>query len=869
MPLSPMMQQYVDMKADYKDCILLYRLGDFYEMFFEDAVTASRELDITLTGKDCGLEERAPMCGVPFHSVDGYISRLVEKGYKVSVCEQVKNPETNEVTGREIVRIITPGTVTEPQMLDETKNSYLVSIYVSPETEGEISLCFADISTGEIVIGNTYKKYDSKIINEISRYSPREAYINDAAEKIQFLYQYLKEPTNRCILTMAPVDGFDYKLSVEVIEKHFGKSPKQLGFTEDLSIQALGGMLNYLYKTQFCSLSHLTSVSFSNRSEYMELDYFTWRNLEITETMRNQSKKGSLLSILDVTKTSMGARLMRKYLEKPLLNYNMILKRQHAVTAFYSDNIRRTRLREQLVSIRDIERLASKLVYDTITPRDMQALAESFRVLPQIKDLLNGFPSDLIRELNRKIDPLQEACEKIDRCITDEPPVLIREGKIIRKGYHSQLDELRDLLNDSKRVMAEIETREKERTGIKTLKIGYNKVFGYYIEISKSFRDQVPEDYIRKQTLVNGERFITPELKEIEMKLLTASDDIIRLETELYGALKVEISAELSKIQATASALAAVDVLSSMAEVSSKNNYTCPDITRSGTIKIVAGRHPVVERNLKNELFVPNDTLLDSSENLIHIITGPNMAGKSTYMRQVAILVLMAQIGCYVPAEYASVSITDKLFTRVGASDDLSSGRSTFMVEMDEVAYILKNATDRSLLIFDEIGRGTSTFDGISIARAVVETVAKKIKGKTLFATHYHELIDLEEAFPCVKNFNVSAKKRENDIVFLRKIVRGGTDDSYGIEVAKLAGVPKDVIRRAEQILADLEKEGKVQPKKKVAEPPKEDLQISLIGDLNREIVQELSDLDVTTMTPIEAMNTLFVLSRKAKENNG
>ncbi len=869
MPLSPMMQQYVDMKEKNPDSILLYRMGDFYEMFFEDAVKASKELEITLTKRDCGLEEKAPMCGVPYHSVEAYIARLVEKGYRVTVCEQIKDAVTNEVVDRKITRNITPGTVTEPQMLDETKNSYLVSIYTPQEADGEIGLCFADISTGDIIIGNTYKKYDAKIINDISRYSPREAYINKATEKIAFISGYFKEPSNNCIMTFAPQDGFIYDDCVQIIEKHFGQTPGQLGFTDPVSVHALGGMLLYLHRTQFCSLSHLKNLSFSDRKDYMEIDYFTWRNLEVTETMRAKSKRGSLLSILDETKTAMGARLLRKYLEKPLLHYPTIMKRQNAVTAFFEDNMTRNSLRDLLVSVRDIERIASKLVYDTISPRDMQAFAESFRVLPQIKELLQKFSADLVRELNQNTDPLCDVCSLIDSCISENPPQFARDGNIIRQGYCEELDTLRIFLNDSKQVMANIEAREKERTGIKTLKIGYNKVFGYYIEISKSFRDQVPEDYIRKQTLVNGERFITPELKEVEAKLLTAGDDIQRLETELYTDLKTKVSHALSRINTTAAALAAVDVLSSFAEVSSKNHYTCPDINQTGEIKIIAGRHPVVEKNLKNELFVPNDTFLDSKESLIHIITGPNMAGKSTYMRQVAILVLMAQVGCYVPAEYASVSVTDKLFTRVGASDDLTSGRSTFMVEMDEVAYILTNATEKSLLIFDEIGRGTSTFDGISIARAVVESVAKKIKGKTLFATHYHELSDLESEFPCIKNYNVSARKRENDIVFLRKIVPGGTDDSYGIEVAKLAGIPKDVIRRAEQILSDLEKNGTVSSRKNQREMSQsEELQMSLVGDMNREIIEELSAMDVTTMTPIEAMNVLFSLSRKAKDNN-
>lgn len=864
MPLSPAMQQYKDMKEQNKDYLLFYRLGDFYEMFFDDAILASKELDITLTKKDCGLPEKAPMCGVPYHSVDTYISRLVQRGYKVSLCEQIKDPETNEVIGRKIVRTITPGTVTEPQMLDEKTNNYIVGIYDDAKTK-EIVFAFADISTGEVLISDKYQRSDFKMIGEFSKYEPKEAYSNVPLNSLPFLKKYFSDDNNGCIYTEGEPIDFDKENARLAISEHLGSQIENYGFSDDISLNCFGALLAYLNRTQLCDLSHLKNIQFSNKSDFMELDYFTWRNLEVTETMRNKAKKGSLLGVLDKTETAMGARKLRKFLERPLVNISEILRRQSAVSDFYGKIIERDELRSALSDIKDIERLSSKLVYDTINPRDMRALASSFAVLPRIKEILKSFSSEYISDICRNLDTLSDIFELIDSAVVEEPPITTREGNVIKPSYNSEISELKTFLDDNKSIIAGIETREKEKTGIKNLKIGYNKVFGYYIEVSKSLKDQVPENYIRKQTLVNGERFITAELKDIEAKLLTANETIIKLENEIFVGIKEKLFAALKRIKSTAEYISELDVFSSLAEVAQKNSYVCPEILPSGVIDIRDGRHPVVEKMVKDEIFIPNDTLLNNSSNMISLITGPNMAGKSTYMRQVALIVLMAQIGSFVPASHAQIGIVDKIFTRVGASDDLTSGQSTFMVEMNEVSYILNNATSDSLLIFDEIGRGTSTFDGMSIAQAVIEFVAKKIKAKALFATHYHELIPLEDKFPCLKNFNVAAKRRNNEIMFLRKIVPGGTDDSYGIDVAKLAGLPKSVITRAEEILKELDS-GKIRyaPKQEFSET---DIQVSFSDNLNSQIVDKLANMDVTVLTPIEAMNELFKLCKEAKNN--
>ncbi len=865
MPLSPVMQQYKDMKEENKDYLLFYRLGDFYEMFFDDAVLASKELDITLTKKDCGLPEKAPMCGVPYHSVDTYIARLVQRGYKVSICEQIKDPETNDVVGRKIVRTITPGTVTEPQMLDEKTNNYIVGIYDDPETK-EIIFAFADISTGEVLISEKYQHSDFKMIGEFSKYAPKEAYSNVPLKSLPFLKNYFSDEQNQCVFTEGLAEDFEKENARGAVALHLGANYENYGFSDDIAINCFGALLSYLSRTQLCDLSHLKDIQFSNRSNFMELDYFTWRNLEVTETMRNKAKKGSLLWVLDKTQTAMGARKLRKFLERPLVNIQEILKRQGAVSELYSKTVERDEIQQLLSSVRDIERLSSKLVYDTLTPRDMRALSSSFAVLPRLREILSKFSSDALVQIFNTTDPLDDLYKLIDDAIVEDPPITTREGNVIKATYNNEIAELKTFLTDNKSIIAGIEAREKERTGIKTLKIGYNKVFGYYIEVSKSLKDMVPEDYIRKQTLVNGERFITAELKDIESKLLTANETIIKLENEIFVSIKNELAKNLDRIKSTAEALSDLDAFASLAEVARKNSYVCPEIIPGGNINIKDGRHPVVERMVKDEVFIPNNTLLNNSTDMISLITGPNMAGKSTYMRQVALIVLMAQIGSFVPATQAQIGIVDKIFTRVGASDDLTSGQSTFMVEMNEVAYILNNATSRSLLIFDEIGRGTSTFDGMSIAQAVIEYVAKKIKAKALFATHYHELVALEEKFGCLKNFNVAAKRRGDSITFLRKIVPGGTDDSYGIDVAKLAGLPKSVVKRAEEILKELDSEKPHYVK--TVQVQNDEPQLSLAADINSQIIDKLVNLDVTVLTPIEAMNELFKLSKEAKSNN-
>jgi len=867
MPLSPMMQKYVEMKEQYKDYILMYRLGDFYEMFFDDAIIASRELEITLTGRDCGLEERAPMCGVPYHSVDGYIARLVQKGYKVSICEQVKDEVTNEVTDRKIVRMVTPGTITDPQVLDETKNSYIACAYAESGLQGEIAVCYSDITTGEILFGEPVKKTDDKLLNELTKLNPSEIYLCGNESEIPAISAYMSRTDTKCIITAADEYSFVYENALAMIKRHMGTAFSTPEFKDKLYVSVFGGLLEYLYRTQLCDLSHLKTLTFLNKQKYMDIDWFSWRNLELTESMRSKSKRGSLLGIIDKTQTPMGARLLRRYLEKPLIDITEILKRQSAVTAFYNNDLVRTDIRDNLANIKDIERLISKVVYGTVNPRDVKAMGASFAYLPEIKRTLTLLDTPTVSRLNERIDTLTDIAALIESAIVDEPPVTLREGKAIRPEFNEELSELKSLLRDSRALMAKIEADEKERTGIKTLKIGYNKVFGYYIEVSKSFSNQVPPEYIRKQTLVNGERYITAELKDLETKLLTADENVIKLENAIFEQIKSTITDALIRIKTTAEAIAELDVYTNFAEISKKNGYSCPVMTPDGAIEIKNGRHPVVEKALKDSLFVPNDAYLDNTSNMLALITGPNMAGKSTYMRQVAVIVVMAQTGCYVPAEYAKLAVVDKIFTRVGASDDLAAGQSTFMVEMSEVAYILKNATKNSLLIFDEIGRGTSTFDGMSVAQAVIEHVVKKVKAKTMFATHYHELTRLDKVFDNVKNYNVAAKKKNNEIIFLRKILKGGTDDSYGIDVAKLAGVPNDVIKRAEEILKELE-ENKVQIM--VSQKREEDMYFggNLFSEINNEVIEKLRNMDVTTLTPLEAMNELYKLSNTVKSEN-
>ena len=854
--LSPMMQQYVNMKEKHKDSILFYRLGDFYEMFFEDAILASKELDITLTGRDCGLEEKAPMCGVPFHSVDGYISRLVSKGYKVAICEQFKNEETRDISERKVVRIVTPGTVTEPGMLDEAKNSYILAIN---QFLKELTLCFADISTGEVYISDEYEITDAHFVNEITRFSPKEIYINSELKSNLLIKDYLSRTTD-CILTACNQDLLDNEY-VEIVTNHLNGHVVQ--GIKDHQILCFGFLLDYLHKTQLCDLKHLTNISLLGNKQYMELDSFTWRNLELTETMRSKEKKGSLLGLLDKTETPMGARLLRRFLEKPLTNVDDINKRLEAVRIFTQNIFETGEITGNLKYVRDTERLISKVVYDTINPRDVRSLVESLKAIPTIKKNLESIKdkSSLLSFIYDEIDDLRYLVEDLDNAIEEKAPTITREGNFIKDGYHSRVDELKALKDNSAAVLAKMETEEKDRTGIKSLRIGYNKVFGYYIEVTQSNLNAVPENYIRKQTLVNAERFITPELKELETKLLNAGEELISLELEIFEGIKAKLRDNTDAIKRTSTAIAYLDVLVCFAQVALKHNYCEPNVNSGSVLNIKNGRHPVIESLLRKEVFVPNDTYLDTGENRSALITGPNMAGKSTYMRQTALITIMAQIGSFVPATSAVIGVVDKIFTRVGASDDLASGQSTFMVEMNEVAYILDNATKRSLLIFDEIGRGTSTYDGMSIARAVLEHVTENIKARTMFSTHYHELTKLENELVGLKNYNIAAKKKGTDILFLRKILRGGTDDSYGIDVARLAGVSNVVIKRAEKILKSLES-GEL---KNSANHIIQDSQLSFQPLENDEIIEELKKTDVTVLTPLEAMNVLYKLSEKAK----
>ncbi len=858
--LSPMMRQYVELKQQYKDCILMYRLGDFYEMFFDDARTVSRELDLTLTGRDCGLEERAPMCGVPFHSVDNYISRLVTKGFSVTICEQNKAENSNEVLGRDVTRVITPGTVTEPTMLDEKKNNYIVGICAD---EGKVAFCYADVTTGDFFLTDVFKLSDPSLLSHLCRYAPREAYLNKTARDSHLISEYFSK-LGHCSIKDGEPESFRLKDCMRRIEQQTGRALKDLDLPEgELYLKAAGGLLDYLQKTQLCDLSHMKNLRYTTDGDHMELDYSTWRNLEIVETLRSKERQGSLLGILDKTRTAMGARQLRKFLEKPLLDIPSIMGRQDAVRKLYDSHLERTEMRELLNNVRDVQRLMTKIVYDTLNPRDMKALCISFSSFPDIKRLLKGMEPSLLKKIYDDLDPLEDLTAMIQEALVDEPPMSIRDGKMIRPGYHEHLDELRNLLDNTKQVLANIETSEREKTGIKNLKIGYNKIIGYYLEVTKLNNHLVPEHYIRKGTLVNAERYITPELKEIELQLATANEQIVQIEYELYSDLKKHLADALDRIRRSADAIALLDALLSLAHVALKNNYVCPYVNEGDVIEIKNGRHPVVESMLRDDMFVPNDTYLDRQDHRTAIITGPNMAGKSTYMRQVAIIILMAQIGSFVPASSANIGVCDRIFTRVGASDDLAMGQSTFMVEMNEVAYIVKNATKKSLMIFDEIGRGTSTFDGMSIARAVVEYATQKIGGKSLFATHYHELIALEQEMSGVRNYNIAAKKKGKDILFLRKIVEGGTDDSYGVEVARLAGVPEEIIRRAEVVLSELEA-GNTPRIVKTA--PVEDLQISMTAAYGDEIIESLKKLDVTLLTPIEAMNELYRLAKQAKD---
>ena len=861
--LSPMMKQYMEIKAANEDSVLFFRVGDFYEMFFEDAKKASEELNLVLTGKDCGLEDRAPMCGVPYHSCDAYISRLVEKGYKVAICEQTEDPATAKgIVKREIVRIITPGTIIEDSMLDEGKNNFLASIAFG---DGEIGLCFTDASTGESQATSISEDgFQSNLIDEISRFSPREILVcKDFSVKAPLVIEYL-EKNYFGVITQREDESFVSAKVEPLITKHFGIiSTENIGLPTGSAITAaFGSVIEYLYETGVNGKISVNNINIYTNSQYMRLDNTAARNLELTETMRTKSKKGSILWVLDKTKTAMGKRLIRNWLLQPLMNITAINSRQNAIEELCSNIILRGDIIESLSGIKDIERLMTKVVYGSAKPKDLLLLAETSSRFPTIKDLLKNSSCKMLKEIYSDIDNLQDITELINSAIDKDAPATVREGGIIKDGFNELVDTLRNDINNGAGVLAEIEANERDKTGIKTLKVRYNKVFGYYIEVTNSFLDKVPDTYIRKQTLTNCERFITEELKEIEKRVLSAKEKINQVEYEIFDTIRKQTAAQVKRFQKSAAAVARLDALTSLSVVASENHYCRPLVNNSGSIVINEGRHPVVEQVIKIP-FVTNDTFLNMGDDRCAVITGPNMAGKSTYMRQVAIITLMAQIGSFVPAQSAEIGVVDAIFTRVGASDDLAAGQSTFMVEMSEVADILKNATKHSLIILDEIGRGTSTFDGMSIARAVLEYVAdkKKLGAKVMFATHYHELTEMENQIKGVKNYNVAVKKRGDDITFLRRIVRGGADDSYGIEVAKLSGIPNVVIERAKEILKSTLENGVVTYK--TVENPEMQLPLEMQGA--QDILHELQSIDVNTLTPIESMQILFEICKKAK----
>ena len=856
-----MMEQYFEIKNQYKDFLLFYRLGDFYEMFFDDAILASRELGLTLTGRDCGEAERAPMCGVPFHSSEGYIGTLIEKGYKVAICEQTEDPALAKgLVKREVVRIVTPGTVMETGLLNETRNNYLASVYM---TDLDCGVAFADISTGQVFATSlTGTAMMNKLLNELGTYRPSEVIASVQASALSTLEDFVSDRLG-AMLTRGEASKFDYELSSERVKEHFGERVDDEVIENRVLISALGALLVYIADTQKTDISYIKELTVYNDGQYLEMDINTRRNLELIETMRSKEKKGSLLWVLDKTKTAPGARLLRNWVEHPLLSASKIARRQRAVSELAGDFMLREEIADLLSGVLDLERLIARTVYGTANAKDLRAIRNSISILPELREILGRCTSDELSSILAELDPLGDIFERIDTAICDDPPFSVREGGIIAEGFNADVDRLRSIMSDGKGWIQRIAEEEKESTGIKTLKVSYNKVFGYYIEVSKSYINDVPERYIRKQTLSNCERYITQELKDMESTILGAADKVCSLEYELFCELRDFVAQNSARIQKTANLLATVDVYLSLATVAVKNNYICPEVDESSIIDIKDGRHPVVEQFVKDSYFVPNDALLDTAHNRLMLITGPNMAGKSTFMRQVAEIVVMAQIGSFVPAREARVGIVDKLFTRVGASDDLASGQSTFMLEMNEVAYILKNATKKSLIIYDEVGRGTSTFDGMSIARAIVEyTCSKKIGAKTLFATHYHELTSLEDELDGVVNYNIAAKKRGDNITFLRKIVRGSTDDSYGIEVAKLAGVPNEVIKRAREVLASVEKTAKALSMSEVSEE-KDDSIITMDDYVNDQILEELKAVDLNTLSPYEAMSFLFSLKKR------
>ena len=862
---TPMMEQYLEVKKEYEDFILFYRLGDFYECFFDDALIASRELELTLTGRDCGEGRRAAMCGVPFHKSDVYVGRLVERGYRVAICEQVEDPKTAQgLVKRDVVRVVTPGTITDNGLLREGENNYLLAICFGV---GGAGLGFLDISTGALFA--TYcdeKNYSDTLLNEIAAYQPKEAIINVSREAHPELSSFLTDRFHALISDNLKA-YFDYDKARERVKSVFGTEADKLDRPECL--MATGALLAYIKETQKTDVSFVKDINVYSRGEFLELDVNTRRNLELCEALRTKEKKGSLLWVLDKTKTAMGARLIRSWILKPLLDVAKISHRQSAVSAFVKNPRVREEMREYLSKILDLERLTAKSVYGTANAKDLKAISDSLKMLPTLSSLAKELKCDTIERILSRLDMLPELSELLESAIVDTPPFSVREGGMIREGFNGDVDYYRSIMQNGSSIMESIEEREKNDTGIRTLKVGYNKVFGYYIEVSKSFVSSVPERYIRKQTLTNCERYITQELKEMETTILTAEQKLVELEYALFTTLRNCVSEKCDKLREAAAFIAELDVYASLAEVASKNSYVCPDVDLSTDIYIKDGRHPVVEKFVTDSYFVPNDTVLDTDKNRMMIITGPNMAGKSTYMRQVAIITLMAQIGSFVPAREARIGIVDKLFTRVGASDDLASGQSTFMLEMCEVATILKNATKKSLVIYDEVGRGTSTFDGMAMARAVVEyTHSKKIGARALFATHYHELTDMEEQFEGVVNYNIAAKKRGDSVIFLRKIVRGGTDDSYGIEVARLAGVPNEVVKRAKEILLEIEGEkgAPTRTQTRTENAGGFDLFASIEASKDNEAADRIRAVDINTITPIEAMNLLFELKKILSE---
>ncbi|MCI9578463.1 MAG: DNA mismatch repair protein MutS [Oscillibacter sp.] len=863
--LTPMMKQYLEIKEQNPDSILFFRLGDFYEMFAEDARLASRELDLTLTSRDKGKrakpeDEQIPMCGIPYHASESYIARLIAKGYKVAICEQLEDPAAAKgLVKRDIIRVVTPGTVTDTACLDEKASNFLCAVYADSRSAGA---AFCDVTTGRAHLTSfTGRDRVEHIVNELGRFSPAEAVLNDGAASEAALVSALGEKF-RCRVERAGERPFLLPEAERSIRRQFGEEAwNRLPAAVPAAAMALGGLLHYLYETQKTDLSYINDLDYYEQGRFMELDLTARRNLELTATMRGKEKKGSLLWVLDRTQTSMGGRCLRSWLERPLLNVAAITRRNGAVAALVERTIDREELIAALSGLGDMERLIGRIVYGSAGGRDLAALRSAIEKLPEIRNRLAAFSDRRLSELSEELDTLEDLGRRIAETICDEPPFSVREGDLIRDGFHPEVDRLRHILKSGKGVIPEMEARERERTGIRTLKIKYNKVFGYTIEISNSYKGEVPETYIRKQTLAGAERYITQELKELENSILTASDRVVALEYELFTRLRQEISAASGRVLKTAGAVAEADALASLAAVAVRNHYCRPDVDESGVIEIREGRHPVVERVLKDSLFVPNDTFLGEKENRVAILTGPNMAGKSTYMRQVALTVLLAQMGSFVPASRARIGVVDRIFTRVGASDDLSAGQSTFMVEMTEVADILRCATRRSLLILDEIGRGTSTFDGMSIARAVLEHCAnpRTLGAKTLFATHYHELTELENALPGAVNYNIAVRTRGEEIIFLRKILPGGADRSYGIEVAKLAGLPEKVLQRARQVLEELETAGGVP----CAAPRREAEQVSLGSMGEGEVLEALRRCQPDTLTPIEAMSLLYELKQK------